>query len=123
MSNETAVRELPRHRPATDIIEQEDGFHILMDLPGVTREALHIDLNENELTLSAKTGYPANPGEESAEKYAHMEFGGAEYRRTFTLSDTVDQSRIEATLNDGALNLFLPKSEKSQPRRIEITAG
>jgi HSP20 family molecular chaperone IbpA len=45
---------LPRFNPDSDILEREDGFHIFMDLPGVSREDLVIDLKENELEITGK---------------------------------------------------------------------
>jgi HSP20 family molecular chaperone IbpA len=116
-------RELPRYRPATDIIEMADGFHIFMDVPGVARETLSIDLNESELTVTARTSYKADPAEHARPKYLHMEFGGGEYQRVFTLSDDVDRDKISAHLVDGVLELFLPRASNTQPTRIEITSG
>ncbi|MFW5734564.1 MAG: Hsp20/alpha crystallin family protein [Oceanidesulfovibrio sp.] len=113
--------DMPRYRPATDIIEMADGFHIFMDIPGVTRENLSIDLNENELTITARTSYNADPAEHARPKYLHMEFGGGEYRRVFTLSDDVDRQKITAHLEDGVLELVLPRAEDKKPRRIEIS--
>jgi HSP20 family molecular chaperone IbpA len=129
MSKETAQkieRELPRFRPATDIVELEDGFHILVDMPGVRKEELVIDLHENELLVSGKTWYAADPSTEpnkAGRRYGHQEFGGGAYQRTFTLSDTVDREKIAAKLENGVLNLFLPKAERAKPKRIEVTAG
>lgn len=113
--------DLPRYRPATDIIEMADGFHIFMDVPGVTRDTLSIDLNEGELTIIARTAYKADPSEHAKPKYLHMEFGGGEYRRIFTLSDDVDREKITAHLADGVLELMLPRSTDKTPTRIEIT--
>ena len=110
-------------RPATDIVELEDGFHIYMDLPGVSKEGLGIDLRDNEVAIVGKTQPREDQAGEDKEKVIHMEFTGGEYRRTFTISDTVDRERIEAQLKNGVLDLFLPKSEKTMPRRIEISAG
>lgn len=130
MSNETKAetrtetkRTLPRYRPATDIIEREDGYHILLDMPGVDKNDLVIDLNKQELTISGKTTYPADPEEVEGRKYSHVEFGGAEYRRTFTLSDTVDREKISAKMENGVLRLSLPKAEKARPKKIEISAS
>ena len=109
----------PKVRPATDILEREDGFHIYMDLPGVKKDDLVIDLNENELRISGLAVHPAQANTDALS----MEFGSGEYLRTFTLSDTGDRERIAANMKDGVLELFLPKVEKSQPRRIEIQAG
>jgi HSP20 family molecular chaperone IbpA len=52
-----------------------------------------------------------------------MQFGNGEYRRSVSLSDIVDRERIRANLNDGVLELYLPRVEKTQPKRIEITSG
>ena len=109
----------PLVRPATDIIEREDGFHIFRDLPGVRREDLVIDLHDNELKVSGKAVHPAQvKGETLA-----MEFTSGEYTRTFTLSDAVNRENIKANMKNGVLELHLPKAEKLQPKRIEIQAG
>ncbi len=112
-----------RFRPATDIIEMEDGFHIFMDLPGVSRETLSIDLNGAELSVTGRTAYKSTPMEHAGAKFAHMEFSGGEYYRAFTISDDVDRDSITASLSHGVLELFLPRSAKHAPRRIEVQAG
>ena len=103
--------------PPTDILEREDGFHIFMDLPGVAPEDLAIDLEQNELTVRAKSSYDA--GENQA---LRSEFNPVSYKRVFTLSDMVDRENIKAVIKDGVLDLFLPKAESMKPRRIEIKA-
>lgn len=110
---------IERVSPPTDIIEQADGFHIFMDLPGVPPDGLAIDLEENEVTVTGRSAYtPAVP-----DRRMHVEFDAVEFVRTFTLSDIVDRERIRAVLKDGVLDLFLPKAEAARPRRIEITHG
>jgi len=113
-------RDVRRFRPATDIVEMEDGFHIYMDLPGLKKEDLSIDLQESEITISGPTA-DTLPSE-GKENLTHQEFVGGEYRRTFILSDNVDRERISAKLNNGVLDMYLPKSEKALPRKIEISA-
>ncbi len=110
---------LPRIKPATDIIETEEGFLILMDMPGVNKEHLILDLNEDEIKISGKAEY--DPSEKR--KLGHVEFGSGEYFRSFTLSQIADKARIQATLKNGVLEIVLPKAEKAQPRKIEIQAG
>lgn len=116
---QTEEKTLPRVRPATDILEREDGYHVFMDMPGVSKENLGIDLSESELTVTGRT---ASLGGE-AEKYVEVQFGACEYRRTITVSDMVDRERIKANLRDGVLELHLPKAEKLLPRRIEIRSA
>ena len=115
----TEERRLPRVKPATDIIEKEDGFYIYVDMPGVAKSDLVIDLNEDELKVSGKAEYVLPEGQ----KLGHVEFGGGESFRSFTVSHIVDKERIKATLKDGVLELHLPRQEKAQPRKIEIQAG
>ncbi len=115
----TDEKGMPRVKPATDIVEAEDGFYIFMDMPGVSKEALVIDLNEDEIKVSGRSAYPAPDGE----KLIHVEFGNGEYYRGFTLSHIVDKARIKATLKNGVLELHLPKAEKAQPRKIDIQMG
>ncbi len=110
---------LPRFRPNTDVLEREDGFHIFVDMPGVGKDDLFIDLRDNELEIRGKAVYPR---EENA-KALHVEFGDGEYVRTFTISDGVDREGIRASLKKGLLELFLPKAARFKPRRIDIQAG
>jgi HSP20 family protein len=115
----TEERRLPRVKPATDIIEKEDGFYIYVDMPGVGKKDLIIDLNEDELKVTGKADYELPEGQ----KLGHVEFGGGEYFRSFTVSHIVDKERIRATLKDGVLELYLPRHDRVQPRKIEIQAG
>ncbi|ACV68012.1 Hsp20/alpha crystallin family protein [Desulfohalobium retbaense] len=112
-------KELPRYRPATDIIEKEDGFHLLVDMPGVSKEQLTIDLNDNTLRVSGKSESLLA----SQERNLDQEFATAEYVRSFTLSDVIDQNGIQANLNNGVLDIHLPKVQKSEPKKIEIQSA
>jgi HSP20 family molecular chaperone IbpA len=103
--------------PSTDILECEDGFHIYMDIPGVSADELSIDLEENELAIRGKSRYDAIAGH-----HIRNEFGAQNYERVFTLSEIVDKDNIRATVKDGVLDLFLPRAESMKPRRIEVNA-
>jgi len=104
--------------PAVDIFETDADITLLADMPGVTSKDLTIDLRDNVLTLSGDIA----PFENADEQDILIEYEVGKYYRQFTLSDIIDQSRIEAKLNDGVLRLRLPKAEKAQPRKIEISA-
>lgn len=110
---------LPRFRPNTDVVEREDGFYIFVDMPGVGKDELTIDLRENELEVRGRAVYPR----EENTKALHVEFGDGEYVRSFTISDGVDRAGIKASLKKGLLELFLPKAARFKPRKIEIQAG
>lgn len=106
----------PAAAPATDILEMEDGFHILMDLPGIKPEDLTVDIEESELTIKAVSSY----AEPESSRRMHTEFGASTFQRSFTLSDLVDRERVKAELKNGLLRLYLPKAEAMKPRRIQI---
>lgn len=110
---------LPQFRPATDILEREDGFYVLIDLPGVKREDMVIDLQEDELTISGKTSFEQGVNEH----FTASQFGNCEYVRSISITDIVDRERITANLEHGVLEMRLPKVEKIQPKRIQIVQG
>ncbi|MGE4264474.1 MAG: Hsp20/alpha crystallin family protein [Desulfovibrio sp.] len=112
----TEVKPLPRVSPATDILEREDGFYIFMDIPGVRREDLKIDINENELLVTGR----ALQGASEKETFLEVQFGPGEYVRAVSLSDRVDRENISANLKDGVLTIRLPRLEKAASRRIPI---
>ncbi len=112
-----ATRSGPVFTPAVDIFETEKAIAVLADMPGVTAEELTIDLRENVLTLNGRVHLPE--GEKEVDVVREYESGGTYFRR-FTLADTIDQSKIEASLNDGVLRLELPKVEAAKPRKISI---
>ncbi len=102
--------------PAVDIFENENSITLLADMPGVPAERLEVDLNEGVLTITGRTQVEES-GKEDA---VFREFVPTTYQRKFTLSQGVDQAKIEARLDDGVLRLELPKAERAKPRKIEI---
>jgi HSP20 family protein len=104
--------------PAVDIFETDQAITLLADMPGVMPESLSIDLKDNVLTLIGDV-HPPDKGEVNLYK----EYQTGKYYRQFTLSEMIDQSKIEAILNDGVLNLMLPKVAKPAARKIEVKAA
>ena len=109
----------PTFVPVADIFETESAITLLADMPGVKSENFDIDLREDTLTLTGEVLPPEGPGETDI----FREYQTGRYYRQFTLSDVIDQSKIDAKLNDGVLRLTLPKVEKAAPRKITITAA
>jgi len=105
--------------PAVDIFETEQALTLLADLPGVAKNDLKIDLDNNQLTI---VGDVASP-ESSDEVDVLREYRTGRYFRQFTISDAIDQSKIEAAVTDGVLRLTLPKMEAAKPRKIAVKAG
>ena len=103
--------------PEVDIFETEKELVLLADMPGVQTKDLTIDLRENVLTLTGDIA----PFEGAEEEDILIEYETGKFYRQFTLSEVIDQERIEAALSDGVLRLTLPKVEKATPRKITVT--
>ncbi len=109
----------PTYSPAVDIFESDDRISLLADMPGVKAQDLKIDLRENVLTLS---GHVATP-ESAKETHVLREYETGTFFRQFTLSEVIDQAKIDAKLTDGVLKLELPKLERARPRQITVRAS
>ena len=105
--------------PAVDIFETEKSITLLADMPGVKADDLTIDLRDNTLTLSADITAVDNSDEEEL----LVEYETGRYYRQFTLGELINQTNIDAKLNDGVLRLTLPKVEKATPKKITVKTG
>lgn len=104
------------YSPSVDIFENDGSITVLADMPGVKAQDLKIDLHESVLTL---TGHVTAPDPSKASDVLREYQSGTFYRQ-FTLSETIDQTKIDAKLTDGVLRLELPKIEKARPRQITV---
>jgi HSP20 family molecular chaperone IbpA len=105
--------------PEVDIFETDQAITLLADIPGVKPEKLNIDLRDNILTITGDV----DRLQAADEELLVMEYETGRYYRQFTLSEVIDQTKIDAKLNLGVLRLRLPKVAKAAPRKIAITAG
>jgi HSP20 family molecular chaperone IbpA len=104
--------------PQVDIFESANAITVLADMPGVKATDVRIDLRESVLTLSGRVARAESPVEVSVLR----EFEPGTYFRQFTLSEAIDQGKIDARLADGVLRLELPKQERAKPRQITVRA-
>lgn len=109
----------PVFTPAVDIFETEKALTLLADMPGVASDDMVIDLRDDVLTITGAV----KPFEGKDEKDVLVEFEVGRFHRQFSLSEAIDQNRIEAKLADGVLRLNLPKAEKAVPRKIAVTSS
>ena len=109
----------PVFTPNVDIFETDKEIIMLADIPGVKAPDLTIDLRDDTLTLTGEVKPLNRPEEEDI----LIEYQFGRYYRQFTLAEVIDQSKIDAVLNNGVLRLALPKLEKAMPRQITIKAG
>jgi HSP20 family protein len=105
-------------RPRVDIIENDQSIVLLVDMPGVDENSTDITLEKNVLTIRGTVQTPGPEGFRLA--YAEYEIG--DYERTFTMSEEIDQDKIDASVKDGVLRLTLPKSERMQAKKITVKA-
>jgi HSP20 family protein len=106
----------PVYVPAVDIFEDNSTITLVADMPGVSPDDLRIDLHEGVLTLTGQSN--ATQGE--AEIDVFREYRPGQFCRQFSLSDRIDQDKIEAGMTDGVLRLVLPKAEAQKPRQIKV---
>jgi HSP20 family protein len=99
--------------PPADVYETEAGFMIALDLPGVDRKAVEIDIHDNRLIIKG-----TRVVEESTKQ--RTERPGGKFLRTFTVPGSVDQSQIGAEYRDGVLQIRLPKRKEQKSKRVEI---
>lgn len=105
--------------PAVNVTEDEENYYIRAEMPEVKAEDLNIDLKDNTLTImGAVIG-----SEASTEKPIITEYNTGRFARQFSLTEKIDQDRIEAILDAGVLRLVMPKAEKALPRKIEVKAA
>lgn len=114
--NDFMQTDLPKVQPASDIIERDDAFYIYLDMPGVTKDELKIEVEGHELYVSATTTH----GLESKERLHSLEFGDVQYNSMLALSDQVDFDKIEARMENGVVEIMLPKQTKQAGGRIRI---
>lgn len=119
VQKEERTRERRVYNPSVDIIEGKDGTTVIADIPGVDEASVDITLEKNILEIYGKVD-PEIPRDM---RLAISEYGIGDYHRRFTLSDEIDRDRIQATVKNGVLRLFLPKAEKAKTRKIEVKAG
>ena len=105
------------YAPLTDIYETDNGLMIVMEMPGVTKERVSIDLQGDVLRIEGQIDFSQYKGMEPV----YTEYNVGHYVRTFSLPSKIDREKIAAQLEDGVLTLTLPKVLEAQPRRISIS--
>ena len=103
--------------PAVDITEDDDKYHVRMELPGVTKDDVKISFTDDVLHVS---GEKKNEKNEEQKNYHHYERRYGKFERAFRIHSDVIDDKIEATFKDGVLNIELPKAEIAKPKQIEV---
>lgn len=109
----------PIVRPNVAIIDSDTEILLNAEMPGVDENHADVTLERNVLTIRGTT----EPGQLDGFELVHSEYPAADYERSFTLSDEINRDGIEASVNQGVLQLRLPKIKEAQTRKISIKAG
>jgi HSP20 family protein len=102
--------------PNTDIYETDETLTLVMEVPGVEKKDVTVQLESDVLRIEGRIDFSKYEGLEPV----YAEYNVGHYARAFTLSDKIDQDGISADLADGVLTLTLKKAKAALPRRIEI---
>jgi HSP20 family molecular chaperone IbpA len=114
-----STRGVPVYRPLADIRDTGQGVVLTLEMPGVGREDVDIDLERRVLTVRGR-GRVVNP---EGYRRVYAEYGEGDYERVFTLSEEINEGAIRAEMANGVLTLTLPRAEAVKPKRIEVKAG
>jgi HSP20 family protein len=106
--------------PAVDISERKDAYLVTAELPGVKAGDVEITFEDGLLTIQGERHFAHDPAEEKVHR-AERSYGA--YRRSITLPSHVEADKIEASTQDGVLQVLVPKAPDVQAKRIRVRAG
>jgi HSP20 family protein len=106
--------------PALDISERKDAYLVTVELPGVEADDLEITLEDGLLTIQGERQFTS---ESSEEQFHRIERRYGAFRRSITLPAQVQAEQIEASFENGVLQIVVPKMEEAKPKRIQVRPG
>jgi len=108
-------QERPFVSPNVNIIETNEGYLLEAEMPGVAKDGLDINLEDNVLTIIGRR----QP--DPSANMLYRESNPVDYRRVFELDPSIETGKISAQIEQGLLTLTLPKAEKVKPHRITVS--
>jgi HSP20 family protein len=102
-----------QYTPAVNVKETDNGFELEMVIPGRKKDDIKIEVDKEVLTISSEITKEEN---ETVENYTRKEFSFDSFKRVFTLPETVDAEKINASYEDGILRFVMPKKEEALPK-------
>jgi len=123
MSNTTDVTKKEQNQdndtvmlPPVDVIEDSTGITLYADLPGLSKDKLIMQIENDTLTIEGELRLDTPAGLQAS----RVEVNFPRYRRSFTLSKELDAEHVSAEFKQGVLKVRIPKAEHAQPRKIPI---
>jgi HSP20 family protein len=107
--------------PPADLVEDEEGITVYMDVPGVRPEDLEIELENDVLVVRGARPYPYR-GDGATGVVRRTERGFGRFERSLRVPQGLDPNAVQASLRDGVLMLRIPKPEQLKPHRIQVQA-
>lgn len=102
--------------PAADIYEAENELSVVLEMPGVEKKNIEINVKDSVLSVEGRIDLSKYQGLQPL----YTEYNIGHYARSFRLSSKIDQNKIAAEMKDGVLSLTLPKIEEAKPRTIQV---
>jgi HSP20 family molecular chaperone IbpA len=102
--------------PTADIFEDANALTVVLEMPGVNKSNVDINVENGVLQINGRLDFSKYEGMQPV----YTEYNIGHYRRSFSLSNKIDQNRIGAEMKDGVLTITLPKAEEAKPRRISV---
>jgi Molecular chaperone (small heat shock protein) len=106
--------------PAVDVAENENEIILRAEIPGMKQDDIDIELTGDTLTLRGERKFE---NEERKENFVRVERSYGRFQRSFTLGVPVQHEKVSATYRDGLLEIHLPKSEETKPRKVQVTSA
>jgi len=106
--------------PSVDIYETKESIVLNVELPGVSKEDMSLEVKDNTLTIKGEKKLEKDVKEEN---YHRMERTYGSFMRMFTLPNTVQQEKVKAKFRDGVLEIIIPKAEEAKPKQIKVDVG
>jgi HSP20 family protein len=106
--------------PALDISERKDAYLVTVELPGVEADDLEITMEDGLLTIQGERHFAHDSSEQ---QFHRVERRYGAFRRSITLPAHVMAEGIQASFEDGVLQLLVPKAEEAKPKRIQVRPG
>ena len=106
--------------PRMDIVEAEENYRLVADLPGMSKDDIDITFEDGVLTISGERKLVTSEKKESMHLNERVH---GKFTRSFSIGGAVRADKISASFKDGVLTISLPKAEEAKPKKIEIKAA
>jgi HSP20 family protein len=106
--------------PALDISERKDAYLVTVELPGIEADDLEITMEDGLLTIQGERAFAHDSSEQ---QFHRVERRYGAFRRSITLPAQVQAEQIEASFDNGVLQIVVPKMEEAKPKRIQVRPG